>query len=73
MLIVILMGIAGSILLAWGIGLMIDSITNTSWDITWHEFAEWLSNPKFLRGLGMFLASFLVFGLTFLFAVVLLS
>lgn len=73
MLIVILMGIAGSILLSWGIGLMFASITNTSWDVTWHDFAEWLSSPKFLKGLGMFLASFLVFGLMFLLALVLLS
>lgn len=73
MLIVILMGTAGSILMACGLGLMFDSITNTSWDITWHEFAEWLSSPKFLKGLGMFLASFLVFGLTIPLAAVLLS
>lgn len=73
MLIVILGGAAGSVLLACGICLMLNSITNTSWDITWHDFAEWLSSLKFLKGLGMFLASFLVFGLTFLFAVALLS
>lgn len=73
MAIVILVGCVSAWLLVWGMCLIFDSITNTSWDITWSEIAEWLRSPKFLKGLGIFLSSFPTFGLMFWLALLLLA
>ncbi len=71
--VVILAGLVGAWLLVWGICLIVHSISNTSWNITWREAIEWLRSPAFLKGLGMFLASFLMFGVTFQLAIFFLA
>lgn len=73
MAIVIAAGCAGAWMLVWGMCLMFASITNTEWDIARGDFVKWLRSPKFLKGLGVFLSSFLLFGLMLLLAVSLLT
>lgn len=56
----------GSWMLVCGLYFMAYSVTQIDWDNARGSFAKWLHSPNFLKGLGFFLSSLLLFGLSFL-------